>query len=259
MRLRYCFNSVQTGRCIQSLTHNHQNNAGAFEFQFRSNGKVYPKTQTTADMIMILLMSFNSLQTGRCIQSCGRTATTRRLGFVSIPFKREGVSKERYPQRWKCPSHPRFNSLQTGRCIQSLSTNTVSRLRIVSIPFKREGVSKGRPENSTSRTTHIVSIPFKREGVSKESHWVSGSQTPQGFNSLQTGRCIQSQSAPAAMYGGKISSSSFNSLQTGRCIQSSVGSGSRDHAEEMFQFPSNGKVYPKVRYQRNMKTGLIMS
>ena len=64
--------------------------------------------------------SFNSLQTGKCIQSSSVIATAaKRDNSVSIPFKRESVSKvEREPPE-RNNERNGFNSLQTGKCIQS--------------------------------------------------------------------------------------------------------------------------------------------
>ena len=63
--------------------------------------------------------------------------------MVSIPFKRESVSKAQgKDRRWRKPP-----------------------LR-VSIPFKRESVSKEAREKAESLLAK-VSIPFKRESVSK--------------------------------------------------------------------------------------------
>ena len=114
-------------------------------FQFPSNGKAYPKTSMTfVDTVVPAgTKSFNSLQTGRHIQRIllfviGTTTC------VSIPFKREGISKvirsgvlNRFV---RC-----FNSLQTGRHIQRLFDTTFASEAstiLVSIPFKREGISK---------------------------------------------------------------------------------------------------------------------
>ena len=65
------------------------------------------------------------------------------LKIVSIPFKREGVSKA------------------------YIWAHSFSMLK-VSIPFKREGVSKVILAARYLRYTTLVSIPFKREGVSKD-------------------------------------------------------------------------------------------
>ena len=59
------------------------------------------------------------------------------------------------------------------------------------------------------------------------------------FNSLQTGKCIQSLQAQSRR---SVKVESFNSLQTGKCIQSWKIANERLQ-ELTFQFPSNGKVY----------------
>ena len=64
------------------------------KFQFPSNGKAYPKARVFNVPDDFWNLSFNSLQTGRHIQSrCPRI--TRKDQRVSIPFKREGISKDR--------------------------------------------------------------------------------------------------------------------------------------------------------------------
>ena len=88
-------------------------------FQFPSNGKAYPKESLPAHL------------------------ESHHEDIVSIPFKRESVSKEED----KDESFSRGNN--------------------VSIPFKRESVSKVRALELALSLTE-VSIPFKRESVSKE-------------------------------------------------------------------------------------------
>ena len=186
------FNSLQTGRCIQSGVGACWLVAGT-GFQFPSNGKVYPKSD----------IPLNDLS-----------------DLVSIPFKREGVSK-----------------VDDGGCSGAAVTS-------VSIPFKREGVSKGCKIRYTDKGLK-VSIPFKREGVSKATCFAAQVVAQEeGFNSLQTGRCIQSRFAHLWYQPcGK----SFNSLQTGRCIQRQFSQRAQNGVHGRFQFPSNGKVYPKER------------
>ena len=137
-------------------------------FQFPSNGKVYSESPIRYANIQREHNSFNSLQTGKCIQSNwkarepfieylqfqfpsngkvyseGFIMTTRTMKRrVSIPFKRESVFRadngdhhigddfefqfpsngkvysETYPPNTrKTFSHHSFNSLQTGKCIQ---------------------------------------------------------------------------------------------------------------------------------------------
>ena len=215
------FNSLQTGRHIQRHDETQQRMLeGQDRFQFPSNGKAYPKKE---------------LMTPR--HSC--------RPCVSIPFKREGISKA-----LKVLQVPRqsagFNSLQTGRHIQSQRNHILQgdSWDDVSIPFKREGISKehgSQPcagdgcdvfqfpsngkaypkcitEDINNSEQILVSIPFKREGISKDPFTKRLVETLWSFNSLQTGRHIQ-RSYPS-LYRLRL------------CCQ--------------FQFPSNGKAYPKT-------------
>ena len=106
------FNSLQTGRCIQSTKP-----VGHMKRQINS---------------------FNSLQTGRCIQSI----PCRSRGFyqrsVSIPFKREGVSKACQQCRPSAPGKS-FNSLQTGRCIQRNLPQQLQRVPLYSFNSLQTG------------------------------------------------------------------------------------------------------------------------
>ena len=69
------FNSLQTGKCIQ------RKKTGVNQSQSRKQ-------------------SFNSLQTGKCIQSKYMGISDYSSNRVSIPFKRESVSKGEAPFGW---------------------------------------------------------------------------------------------------------------------------------------------------------------
>ncbi len=115
-------------------------------FQFPSNGKVDSK-EIEFTNIRLGSLSFNSLQTGKCIQRWagnGTDSTTTptkvsipfkresvfKVNFVSlsgmvpntvsIPFKRESVFKVNHNNNLYHYSINRFNSLQTGKCIQRI-------------------------------------------------------------------------------------------------------------------------------------------
>ena len=137
---------------------------------------------------------------------------------VSIPFKRESVSKvtpdsdrvKSYLITFQFPSngkaYPKHLScfLISSECYVSIpfKRESVSKAQVlkcdiihttirVSIPFKRESVSKAAWE-ATKGTAVTVSIPFKRESVSKEvSLQRANAAGPERFNSLQTGKRIQ--------------------------------------------------------------------
>ncbi len=85
-------------------------------FQFPSNGKVYSEP-VEVEVDFLLNTSFNSLQTGKCIQSSFISITTSKL-TVSIPFKRESVFRDMDKKSVRFFDHKSFNSLQTGKCIQ---------------------------------------------------------------------------------------------------------------------------------------------
>ena len=66
-----------------------------------------------------MILCFNSLQTGRLIQTV-LIAVLNPYEYVSIPFKREGsfrLLRDTSPVNGDCL--PGFNSLQTGRLIQT--------------------------------------------------------------------------------------------------------------------------------------------
>ena len=62
-------------------------------FQFPSNGKVYPKSLFRLHLSQSRIKCFNSLQTGKCIQRFFKKHSQQSTKGVSIPFKRESVSK----------------------------------------------------------------------------------------------------------------------------------------------------------------------
>ena len=167
----YCFNSLQTGRHIQTIM--------------------------ILSTPLMMSQGFNSLQTGRHIQTLlGCFFGNLNQLKVSIPFKREGTFR---PSRCtKCLKIRRlsFNSLQTGRHIQtqppsSHSTNAES----VSIPFKREGTF--RPPFPCTYLRRIW-FQFPSNGKAHSDHDLRGSNPDHNsFNSLQTGRHIQTET-PAA-------------------------------------------------------------
>ena len=164
-----------------------------YGFQFPSNGKAYTKRE--------------------------QVATIRKHATVSIPFKRESI--------YKVPKN-----LRGEICNRS-----------VSIPFKRESIYKGFikmdlknradslfqfPSNGkaytkalTANSTHSdirkqVSIPFKRESIYKVAIALALTLAfTMSFNSLQTGKHIQSKSMDLI----HMEAVGFNSLQTGKHIQ----------------------------------------
>ena len=106
-------------------------------FQFPSNGKVYPKVMAHST-VMKMLGSFNSLQTGKCIQRSYIVTVIAHFNQVSIPFKRESVSKAVFAASVE-ERYAGFNSLQTGKCIQSRIANLNFPINSISFNFPSNG------------------------------------------------------------------------------------------------------------------------
>ena len=167
------FNSLQTGKCIQSEQAEKLLDIDIQEFQFPSNGKVYSKRRQVSD--------------NRYCQC-----------WFQFPSNGKVYSKSRASRECYEYGQMRFNSLQTGKCIQSSKWEKArADISRVSIPFKRESVFKviilwliifrrslfQFPSNGkvysksgiTFNTTHaknFVSIPFKRESVFKVNRYM---------------------------------------------------------------------------------------
>ena len=134
-----CFNSLQTGKYIQSSQRDPCTRPVTRKFQFPSNGKVYPKGNGSPDKVQ--RSRFNSLQTGKYIQR-GITVVVIDWGLlrVSIPFKRESISKE-LDLIFKLAGEP-FQFPSNGKVYPKWDWVSKVTLKIVSIPFKRESISK---------------------------------------------------------------------------------------------------------------------
>ena len=170
-------------------------------------------------MDFIVENGFNSLQTGNHIQ---RTMSIAGLAIVS----------------YSC-----FNSLQTGNHIQRTHRSPSEPLFVEKFQFPSNGkpYPKGTRMNAL-KISAIVSIPFKRETISKAYRSTALPKSVNCFNSLQTGNHIQRNDGTLKLTD--IIEVGFNSLQTGNHIQSMVQQFTSERWDE-FQFPSNGKAYPK--------------
>ena len=162
-------------------------------FQFPSNGKAYPKWKIGKIARITRRRSFHSLQTGKPIQShnpCGLSSGA----VVSIPFKRESLSKEHGrsdPPCGHCEVSIPFKRESLSKAAETVVMVTAERQ--VSIPFKRESVPKEDHRKGRPHYLPRVSIPFKRESVPK-GFSMNTSTTLRGsrFHSLQTGTRRQS-------------------------------------------------------------------
>ena len=210
-----CFDSLPTGKHIQRLYYWADACLGG-EFRFPSNGKAYPKAIT--GLFYNKVESFDSLQTGKPIQSVNLISNVHHIhSVVSIPFKRESISKDvhigdvsgaiefPFPSNGKAypKHHPQTKAKEGNKEWFPFPSNgkaypkprlflCSARMSRVSIPFKRESLSKESdlrarwqprrqfpfPSNGkaypkiiettlTPKIHYHVSIPFKRESISK--------------------------------------------------------------------------------------------
>ena len=161
-------------------------------FQFPSNGKAYPK-MTTAEI----------------------------NDFVAKQFQ--------FPSNGK--AYPKF-------CYQFIGFGTRC---CVSIPFKRESISKGVKQGRTLTRTTQFQFPSNGKAYPKSKNWAEEDCDALCFNSLQTGKHIQRHVLNLLIQAIP----SFNSLQTGKHIQRENHPSILSFIFVEFQFPSNGKAYPK--------------
>ena len=133
---------------------------------------------------------------------------------VSIPFKRESVFRV-------------YRFIKTGHASS------------VSIPFKRESVFREETVQQETTPVTMVSIPFKRESVFRAVPPASHLITAIAFQFPSNGKVYSEANQATALADIQ---SSFNSLQTGKCIQSEVRHMRCLDEAGQFQFPSNGKV-----------------
>ena len=160
------FNSLQTGKCIQR-PYRKTTHESVGEFQFPSNGKVYPK------------------------EHLGSTVVNRKPSFQfpsngKVYPKPPNRKKKRWKQRFQFPSNGKVYP-KTQRFSERNASSTVS------IPFKRESVSKVSYGCGTSCETKFQ-FPSNGKVYPKLSAKTQPFLNPghSCFNSLQTGKCIQS-------------------------------------------------------------------
>ena len=145
---------------------------------------------------MVSAGGFNSLQTGKCIQSFRFMGVVyRRFRTVSIPFKRESVFKVTI----------------------SVDGKTVAKMVPFQFPSNGKVYSKYYGNRRIEPGLVYVSIPFKRESVFKEDERKAEYLKAKEFQFPSNGKVYSKTKRGESMASPKFS---FNSLQTGKCIQS---------------------------------------
>ena len=190
-RAKTCFNSLQTGKCIESKYCFMHEVPHIVVFQFPSNGKVHRKSEKV--VFRTIQLCFNSLQTGKCIKRKPSNRLQRPAILFQFPSNGK-VHRKMAALEARGIQFERFQFPSNGKVHRKgIHLPRETRKRDVSIPFKRESASKVRRMcaptpgsfcfnslqngkvhrkwkivgDSSIRTT--VSIPFKRESASKVS------------------------------------------------------------------------------------------
>ena len=241
-----CFNSLQTGKRIQSEPLHLMKNGKGFQFpsngkaypkrkklnlkneefhqfQFPSNGKAYPKKEIKKHSGLSIKFQFPS--NGKADPK-GMMLFFEELapGCVSIPFKRESVSKgnkvrmDRFlDQAFQFPSN--------GKAYPKVAV-VAALVAFLPLSFQFPSNGKAYPKSCYGRT----SISFQQRIRLRFNSLQTGKRIQRflgclmllmrraSFNSLQTGKRIQSQKPPKVHY----ITNCFNSLQTGKRIQRRV-------------------------------------
>ena len=196
------------------------------EFQFPSNGKAYPKQLQLAML-------------------------TKDPDEVSIPFQRESVPKDitKVSASVKGIS---FNSLPTGKRTQrGLGAVVLNALKKFQFPSNGKAYPKAAAQsiNVEAKQKQKVSIPFQRESVPKVSLPSDYGWRSKVFVSIP----FQRESVPkvqTSRHQASLRGISFNSLPTGKRTQSWLANKYLARFKDLqFQFPSNGKAYPKLRWR----------
>ena len=138
-------------------------------FQFPSNGKAYPKGRECRHRrFHPRRISFNSLQTGKRIQSTRRHSYCVLRNKVSIPFKRESVSKGETSSQPNVRRKQLFQFPSNGKAYPKQYRKS-GRIKGEKFQFPSNGKAYPKSQHhSQSCSVCNVSIPFKRESVSKE-------------------------------------------------------------------------------------------
>ena len=191
---------------------------------------------------------FDSLRSGKCLQSHSGRYGPQNGRRVSIPFDRESVSKEVRQEHHRisnsnkvsipfdresvakacysetCLSNERwvsiFDSLRSGKCLQRRKRRTKKFFPTRSFDSLRSGKCLQRMMVSQYTLPKTTGFDSLQTGKSIQRYSISLRAKPNCmcFDSLQTGKSIQRMQRLCVCVGSQIKS--FDSLQTGKSIQS---------------------------------------
>ena len=164
------FNSLQTGKHMESVPDGNLPRVRLNAFQFPSNGKAHGKHKDEKRCGGLGKFQFPS--NGK---AHGKQATIQRrhtcLRQFQFPSNGKAHGKHCSPPLFLLNFFMCFNSLQTGKHMESLHHGYI-RMRHDKFQFPSNGKAHGKPQRQFRQAmTVIVSIPFKREST-----WKGGTQ-----------------------------------------------------------------------------------
>ena len=133
-------------------------------FQFPSNGKAYPKDSALMSPTQVLTL-FPFPSNGKAYPKASFLRSFYPEQSVSIPFKRESVSKARNPDTVRFIVWEGFHSLQTGKRIQRISLKS-SRSITTTPGFHSLQTGKRIQSSMIGRPVMLLSLlfPFPSNG-----------------------------------------------------------------------------------------------
>ena len=217
-RRTFSFNSLQTGKHIQRLKYWRFPSTCKNSFKFPSNGKAYPKfdvcisNEDRGDKCC-----FNSLQTGKHIQSWSQTVIFRIPLMFQFPSNGKAYPKVRTAAEWLFLTVFQFPS--NGKAYPKPPLNPIGGNKNSAFQFPSNGESISKDDREPRRD------------------WCQSWQ----FQFPSNGKAYPKQSKNCEILLGK----KFQFPSNGESI-SKVTKIDYEFRSNEFQFPSNGKAYPKV-------------
>ena len=243
------FNSLQTGKHIQSENAVTISGGSTGLFQFPSNGKTYTKSGFCIFFLCLNGTLFQFPSNGKAYTKTIRCRINSSIAPVSIPFKRETIYKadvdkvfiHEYTGAFQFPSNGK--AYTKGKRIGTAKYNTC-----VSIPFKRETIYKGKPTSvRRSRVKKLFQFPSNGKPYTKNSFLTSDRMQALQFQFPSNGKPYTKRK----LMLGPPDKGQFQFPSNGKAYTKPHDAGNMiTGPSEEFQFPSNGKPYTKKVIER---------
>ena len=221
--LAFCFNSLQTGKRIQShQSYSHPPDRYKFQFPFKRGKRIQ--------------------RTFRYFQAIGKEK-------VSIPFKRESVSKDK--GMFCSGRRSWFQFPSNGKAYPKSPYKFFRQLHLNLFQFPSNG--KAYPKKTGSRGTKISGESFNslQTGKRIQSLVLDMAQGIKGEFQFPSNGKAYPKEVPLQQFAGYRVSIPFKRESVSKVTKTSL----KFNLHLLFQFPSNGKAYPKEEYKFSIAGG----